>query len=399
MADDATDGSPQATKLWWAVPAVGVILLALLSLVTGTGPESVDYGTSYDASGRGFRGAYLILNELKVPSERSRRPAFGTGVRWVLFPVSDDAKEARLLGEFARGGGRVLLGVDEPTFAAALGFSVTVQGGSAKREKITPFGSNLPPPFAPGESMPAEAPDVNELSVGQLKVRASSAGRTWGTVDGGPLLSIHSLGRGEVWLLHRPDVLCNVNLQHADNAVLLVRLAEEMLRDRPNARIEFDEYCHGLRDRPNVFELLFRMPALPVTIQAALVMALVLWRSLVRFGTLQPLPDRARRSKEEFLTAMGDLLARKGDRADAYRTVRDDYLLRLQTDLGLPATATAEQTLTEAARRRGIDAAKLLPLFTADGPPGGRRTDAFLTALTQLEAAFHECSRSPAPAR
>src|SRR5687768_14431164 len=85
--------APPASRLWWAVPAVGLILLTLVAMIFGGGPEKVDFGTSYDASDRGFRAAYLLLEELQYPVERSRRPSGGE-VRWVLSPGEVPAKEA-----------------------------------------------------------------------------------------------------------------------------------------------------------------------------------------------------------------------------------------------------------------------------------------------------------------
>ena len=64
-------------------------------------------------------------------------------------------------------------------------------------------------------------------------------------------------------------MLANDNLRVEDNAVLACRLADAMLAERPGGRLAFDEYCHGLRDRPSVAEVLFRPPVLGVTVQAS----------------------------------------------------------------------------------------------------------------------------------
>src|SRR5207248_4688369 len=139
-----------------------------------------------------------------------------------------------------------------------------------------------------------------------------------------------------------------------------------------------------------VTELLFRPPVLGVTLQMLALAALVLWRSGVRFGPLRAALPTARRSKEEFLDAMAELLTRKGDRAEAFRTVRDAFLHRLETDLGLPAGTPVEQTVRAAARRRGADPDVLLPLLTSPAPPQGGGVPAFLAALRQLGTAAHE---------
>src|SRR5580692_10003085 len=64
---------PIASPLWWVVPAAALVVLPLIGMFFGDAShESVTPGTSYDASDDGFRGVYLILEELGYPVERSR---------------------------------------------------------------------------------------------------------------------------------------------------------------------------------------------------------------------------------------------------------------------------------------------------------------------------------------
>jgi hypothetical protein len=379
--------APPASRLWWAVPATGLILLTLLASLFGGGPQKVDFGTSYDASDRGFRGAYLLLEGLGYPVERLRRPTGGE-VRWVLAPGKTTAKEAAALDDWVQRGGVLLLAPGDEDLPGRLGVRVSVRGGAPPRPGL-PFD---PSPFrARGTPHPAEAPDVATVYAGPAEVTGPPDGRTWGRIDGEPLVTVHPRGRGQVWLLRRPDVLGNGNLREGDNAILACRLAEAMLRERPGGRLAFDEYVHGLRDRPSATELLFRPPVLGVTLQVLLLGALALWHYGVRFGPARAAPPAPRRSKAEFLDAMAELLARNGDRAAAFRTVRDALLRRLEESLGLPAGTPVERVVDELARRRGIEPGPLLRLLSADRPPDGAGAGAFLAAIRQLESAAHEC--------
>lgn len=378
---------PPSSRLWWTVPAVGVILLAAFAMVFGGGPEKVDRGTSYDASGGGFRAAYLLLEGLGYPVERSRRPT-GGDVRWVLFPSEAGRRTAADLDRWVRQGGTALVAADDAEFVGRMGLTVTVTDPAPERDRNNPFE---PAGAAAGRRGRADAPDVSRLSVGETAVEGPPGGRAWGEIDGRPLVAIYPHGRGEVWLLQRPDALTNANLRADDNAVLACRLAEAMLRGRPGGRLAFDETCHGLRDRPSVSELLATPPVLYLTLQALLLAGLVLWHSGVRFGPVRPFPPQSRRSKEEFLDAMGELLTRKGDRAEAFRTVRDEFRHRLEAALGLPAGTPPEAAAREAARRRGIQPGPLAELLSADEPPQGRGSAAFLAALHQLDTAADDC--------
>ncbi len=385
---------PRSSSLWWLIPAVAVVLLALIALIVGERPDKQSYGTSYDASGSGFRGVYLVLEELGFKVERLRK-AIGGDARWVLYPSKIGTREVGVVDEWVRSGGRILLAVDDDEFANQLGFAVTVDNGHGEKKNLPPATGDrsvegLPnqiqsaPPYKAGESFPTDIPDASQVYAGPTAVTGPRGGRVWGRIDDKPLVTIYQHGQGEIWLLNRPDVLTNANIREGDNAILACRLAEATLAGRRGERLAFDEFSHGLRDRPNVFELLLRPPVRAVTLEALLLTGLVIWYFGVRFGPLRHRPPPPRRSKEEFLDAMAELLTRKGDRDDAFRTVRDNFLRRLETDLGLPAGTTIEHTVQEAERRRGLPAAQLRVILAADGPPEGSGAKAFLAALHQL---------------
>jgi hypothetical protein len=349
-----------------------MVLLIALALFLGEPSRQAGYGTSHDASTTGFRAAYLLLDELGYPVERSRRPT-GGAVRWLLFPQGTTEKDVAVLDDWVRRGNRVLLADAKGNFAERLGITLRPSRATGASE---------------GE--PATAPDVSRLAGGSVRVEIDDPPvATWGTIGGRPLVTVLEHGQGEVWVLHRPEVLRNDSLRQADNAVLACRLAEAMLADRPGP-LAFDEYYHGLRDRPDVLALLWQPPMRWVTVQVLAFAGLLLWRAAPRFGPLRPLPPPNRRSKEEFLDALADLLHRKGDTADAFRTLQRDLLRRLEADLGLPPGTSPEQAVAAAARRRGVPAERHLRILTAGAPPGGPGPSALLEAIHELDAASRE---------
>jgi hypothetical protein len=367
----------------------------------GGGPEKVAFGTSYDASNRGFRGIYLILEELGYPVERSRRPT-GGDVRWILFPKKTSTKEARAIDDWIQRGGCALLAINESELANQIGFTVTITGGATEKspfEEENPFASMIPKHFEKGKPHEARAPSAAQVYASELYVKGPAGGQMWGQIEDRPLVTIYQRGRGELWLLNSPDVLTNANLREGDNSKLACRLAEAMLAERPRGRLAFDEYCHGLHDRPNVFELLFTPPVLAATLEMSFLTLLAVWHFGIRFGSLRPAPPPPRRSKEEFLDALAELLTRKGDRAEAFRTIRNEFVRRLEAHLSLPAGTPAEELVREAVRRRGVQTEPLLQLLTASAPPQGKSAAAFLNVLHQLEIAANECFQSRARAR
>jgi hypothetical protein len=358
--------SELSAKLWWSVPASAVVLLLLLITLTG-GPkeEKRSSGTSYDAAPGGFRAAYLLLEELRYPVTRSKRPT-GDTVRWVLFPTS--TKDAPVLDEWVRQGGSLVLAVRDDAFAKEMGFPVQISE-DAKGD----------------EQEPTADPEIENVMAGVKRVESSESGGSVQLEAGGkPFVTVYPRGRGKIWLLHRPDFLTNRYLGQADNAVLLCRLAEESLAQR-SGKAAFDEYFHGMRERPGILELLLEPPALWVTLQSCLFLGILLWHYMPRFGTLHPPATFRRRSKEEFLDAMASILERKGDVGDAFRATRDGLVREIEQELGLPVNCPPAELIRHASRGRSFPADRLAQLLQPDAVP--RRTGklTFLQATNDLE--------------
>jgi hypothetical protein len=360
----------ESSRLWWTVPAAVVIVLTLLGLVLGKPPAQPKEGTSYDASARGTRAAYLLLEELGYPVRRSRRPTDGCSVRWVLLPEEPGRESGRLV-DWVRGGGVLVLADASGQFAQTLGIDLKVQSD------------------APNSSEAAEGPGVAQLAGGPVRVSwPGAAGEVWASAGGQPFVTIHRHGSGQVWLVNRPEVFTNRLIGEADNGILICRLAEATLARSPATNgtpcVAFDEFVHGMRDNPGVAELLLEPPTVWVTLHSLLLVGLLLWHHGPRFGGGQAAPQGTRHSAEEFLHALADLLQRKGDHAEAFRTARDELRHDLERELGLPHDAAPEM-LAEAASHRGGDAFAVLRLLKASGPPAGAGAAAFVEALQQLE--------------
>ena len=95
---------------------------------------------------------------------------------------------------------------------------------------------------------------------------------------------------------------------------------------------------------------------------------------------------------------MAELLERNGNRAEAFRTVRDALRHKIETVFGLPTGTPVDEIVREVVRRRGVSPEPLSSILSAREPPGGSSTAAFLEALHQLESVAHECfSTRPRP--
>jgi hypothetical protein len=382
MMNPTLEDAPPSVKLWWAAPVGGLLVLLLVILVLGRSEDTPRPGTSYDASAHGFRAAYLLLEELHYPVFRSRR-LNGQGPRWVLFPIErgevQGARDVRRLDTWVRSGGHLLLADRSAAFARGLGMDLKIKTD------------------ADDGAEPATGAGVARLVGGKVRVDwPGHPGRVWAEAGGKPVVSVHEFGAGQIWLVHRPELLTNQLVGKADNAVLVCRLAEAMLQERPG-QLAFDEYFHGLHERPGVIELLLQPPALWVTLQALLLTLLLLWHYVPRFGVIRSLPGASRRSQEEFLDAMAALLARKADYTDAFHTARAELVRTMERELGLPTGAPTALLVRETVKRRPIAEERLRRLLAADRSSsiGNRQSAigsarAFLTAMNELETVRHE---------
>lgn len=352
-------------SLWWVVPAVAVPVLVLLGLIVGFSRDPIQSGSSYDPSDRGLLAAYLLLEELGYPVTRSRE-ATGSNVRFVLNP-SPAPRQARDLDAWIRNGGRLILADGDGAFSSTIGIEISAIGSGFDGVEETSGAL------------------TGRVKAGSLYVDwHGEDGRVWAKAGGLPFVTIYPRGRGEIWLIHRPQFLDNRLLREADNGLVLCRLAEASL-DGKYGPIAFDEFFHGYRDRPGVVQLLLTSPAVWVTVHGLALLGVLMWRHVPRFGPLRPAESTSRRSREEFLEALAMLLARRGDRAEAYGVAQDALIRELERELGLPP-GSPEIVAAEAARVRNISAERLRKALDPDRPAAVARPQAFVEALRELEA-------------
>ena len=174
-----------------------------------------------------------------------------------------------------------------------------------------------------------------------------------------PVLISRAVGRGQVIALADSSALANRHLAERDNVILAANLAA--LAGGP---IYFDEYHHGMRERRSLAALLFRPPALWVTLQVLLVAALLFHAASRRFGPVIPLRTVPRyRASVEYVAAMATLYQRAGARAVVLDRLAAGFRREVGRALGLPPGAPAEQIGRMAERRVGVDGARILRIL------------------------------------
>jgi hypothetical protein len=332
---------------------------------------------SYDPGSQGARAAFLLLQQMGKDVAASKRIVEGK-VRWVLEP-RERSKQFEALPAWVRAGGKLLLADDKNLIAESLGIHATEETiEQDKHRQTTKIGEQ-----------------TVTIETGAIElVTELPPDRTWPDDASEPLVSIYQVGRGEVWLVHYPQFMQNDLLKRSmqegrDNGLVVLELADAMVGDG-GERIWFDEYFHGMRVHPSVFELLTTSPFIWVSLQGVLLLLLTIWHYAPRFGTFQEQLPVRRRSKEEYLRAMANILERKHAYDLALGSVRNAVIRDLAQALSLPAEIQTTELARQAVARwpAKFNLENLTALLSQPLSMRAKETD-FLRALHELEAIRH----------
>jgi len=166
-------------------------------------------------------------------------------------------------------------------------------------------------------------------------------------VDGRPLAFSRPLGEGKLVYWRSASLFDNWSLGRNGNAAAAMHVLDLLEADE----LLFDEFFHGLPAVGGFRDLLFSARVWPVTVIGLILFTLVLWSARVRTLSLQPEPLPSRRSKEEHLRAMGDLLCNGREGAWVAEQLLVGVRAALVEELGLPPQANDAEIAQRLAMR------------------------------------------------
>lgn len=398
-----------------AVFCGGLLLVGLVALgvLQAADPGEPFLRSSFSGRRDGTLGFYRLARRLGVPIARNLKPLLGpqlepAGAVFLIDPHPqqpfNDGERQALLEWVAQGGALVCTRdvVDE--------LGLDVYGGTTSW--LTGIGE-------PGEPTDL-APDANAGPLGrqvrQVHLASESVleaapqdpnrARTLLADRHGPRIVAVPHGRGALVVLADSSFLANRWLNEADNAVLAMNLTEWLLAGSDGRPLVFDEHHLGQGRYDSALGALsaavFYSPPGWGALTAAAAGACWLVYKGRRFGTRRRPPRRAhRRTKIEYVHAVGDTLRRAGARRETLRTLLEAYLDRAAMRVGLDASATPEAIAARLARRSGRSADSYLEVILdcrdaldQDARIGQNAFDRLVDALGRLEAELH----SPAEA-
>lgn len=201
---------------------------------------------------------------------------------------------------------------------------------------------------------------------------------------GGLLVARHKSADGpETYLVSDPDLLNNHGLGRGDNAALV----HEFLTHRLGAKgVIFDETIHGYRRAPGILAEAFRFPLLLAVLQTAVLLGVLLWAGMGRFG--KPLPPAAAlgSGRQVLIDSTARLLTHGGHAAESFGRYFHQTVRALAAHFGLPSDLPEAETLDRLQRisrerRLGMDLHRLRQ--QADHPPSGEHARDHALALAR----------------
>lgn len=355
------------------VPVVLVAVFTALALWVGSHLERVDEEIDLGYRGEAARNPHLAagrflrrmgVEAVELPAHRwIERPPPGPALLWLASPrhgVSGRRLEGLLA--WVAEGNRLLVagrrGDQGDPLLAALGVSVQTLGRGTGGDPVTVYTPrrDLAVRFGPGVRFRADVPGAEALAAD----------------DHGVAVLTLTHGAGRVTLLASREPFTNRHLGDADHGEALLALVAEG---------ELPVWLVVDEAGPSLFAWLWRrLPALPVGLAALL--ALFLWQRIPRLGPAADLPDPARRSLLEHVTAAGWYLWRNQGRGHLLAAAREALERRAATRHPRYRELPVAERARLVARLSGTPVAGVRAALET---PAHLHRDAFVAAVSQLE--------------
>ncbi len=346
---------PRALGVWLRSGLAALLVLGILSALFGNPDEAPRSQDSYAVTASGHRLFHDLLADLRLDVRRWRRmPASldGSGRTLLLLEPRADAARGQsrftrdLLEWTARGNTvviaprheeillmqvkRLVLETAVPSLedglceelATELGWSFATVAAASRSEAHAP-----PPHFADLLSPDGARTSLAIcLRTSRTLAEPPSAATVLAEIGGQPFAVRVPHGAGAVVFLASAEPFRNECAARADTPVFLVRLITSLTG---GGTLLLDEFFHGYTAADGLLDLALSEHLRFLVLQILLVAGLWIWSRAPRFGPLREPPLPPRRSKEEHVHAMAQLLDR-GAAADA-AAVR--LLAALEADL------------------------------------------------------------------
>jgi hypothetical protein len=318
---------------YWKIGLLGVVTIVLFTVVSATGGDIRQSGSSYSNAPSGYGSWYQMMIDRgtkirrweKSFSQLTQDPSYSTNT--TLLQVNHQLETLNLTDVqqkwIERGNTLAVLGINSPAQNAPFSADFKSSEGLVKIE--TRRRLNFISPL---------------FSLGGLTVKQPILSDRSGSV-----MTQYSLGKGQVIVASTPHVAANAYQDNRPNYELLAKLSTTNRQ-----QLIVDEYIHGYRDRQKTGEnlnknseertgdilgYLANTPLLIVLLNLILVILVSIWQQNQRFGQIIiPKPPKIENS-EAYIQALAEVLRQANSSEFVIQTIGKAEQLSWQKKLGL----------------------------------------------------------------
>lgn len=327
--------------------------------------SSIDADT-YSVSAVGHNALVNLLRRLQLPvvisRTRSAEKATGGTALLIMEPVVDSDTEAKLRAMVREAQGQVVLVLpkwdgDRDHTRPSWIKKAHWRGKTSANDVLQALNldAKLVPAGAAAWRLSAEWPGQERPLIARPQVATGSDLEPLISRGAGSLVSWASFEGRDIYLVSDPDLLNNAGLHRGNNANVVLTLLEQASTD---GSFIIDETLHGYTTPPSVFRQLFEFPLVLALAQAVVVMGLLFWAGMRRFGAPTPAPVGLGRGRAVLIENTANLLQFGGHSAYTLRRYWDDVLREVRHVLHCPKDLAGEKLhawLDRVAGTRGVD--------------------------------------------
>lgn len=346
---------PMSTRqIVYLLTAIAAVTIAsVLILQSGSDKYRVEAPSTYSTHPKGCKALYLLMERLQLPVDRFRKPferiSGQEGALIVINPQTTPFERGEIskLEEWVKKGNRLVIfqGPSSRSSVAPRKDRTDTQDAGkwtrAGRSSLAyRFGLRLKKRSSDGRTVckvsTPRLEQIEELSVSEA-TRWATPAKEWDTLvadQGGPLVVLKRLGKGEIVAIADPTLVENRFLAEAHNARFLVAL---LLHEPRPRRILFDEYHHGHAFTDSFWTYTAASVFAWILFQSALGLALVIYsRRAGQAGRFQSLIAPKGRSSVEYVESMSNVFSSRKAGIPALEMILRRFLAQISRRTGIP---------------------------------------------------------------
>jgi Domain of unknown function (DUF4350) len=369
-------------KQYWQVILLTVAAIVLLTIISATGGDPRQVGSSYSIAANGYSSWYQTMLDRGVKIQRwqksfpqlAKSPAYETGT--TLLQVNPELERSQLTNaqqEWVKKGNTiVILGVMSPAWDSSFENDLDSDRGKIRVETTRRFGSDI----------------SGAIGLSLKTPRQTILGDRSGIV-----IDRYTLDRGAVIVATTPHLAANAYQDFKPNYELLAALVSA---DRQ--QILVDEFIHGYVDRESnsqqekidAIAYFAKTPLIVVLVNLILGTLVAIWQQNRRFGKVFIPKSPEIDNSEAYIQALGGVLRQANSSEFLLQKIGRAERLSWQQRLGLGKERLVEPELLIATWEDRLklpadDLRFVLQLTTGDRRPTKTELTSWLTKVREID--------------